>query len=245
MQLKILMVLSAVDHIPLKDGTAHPTGYWAEEVVEPYYSFAENGIQVDIATPDATASSADPLSLDPSQFGGDRGKVANLKDQLDMIEGLDAPLDLAAINPNHYDAVFFPGGHGPMADLDRNADVARIVRAMQAAGKPIAALCHGPAALLAARDTQDRWLFEGYRSTCFSNIEESQTELAGRLEYELENAIREAGGQPEPGPAWGEKIVIDRNLYTGQNPASARALAYAVLTELKKSCPSGCGACTR
>ncbi|WP_051180795.1 type 1 glutamine amidotransferase domain-containing protein [Thermithiobacillus tepidarius DSM 3134] len=246
MQLRVLMILSAADRIRLRDGSEHPTGYWAEEVVEPYYSFTENGIQVDIATPGGRPPHADPLSLDPAQFGGDLGRVANLKDQLDMIEGLDAPLALEALDDaalQHYDAVFFPGGHGPMADLDKDPQVARILRGMQRAGKPIAALCHGPAALLGARDEQGRWLFAGYRSTCFSNAEEAQTELAGKLDYELESALRAAGAQPEPGSAWGEKVVVDRNLFTGQNPASARALAYAVVKELQKACPSGCGAC--
>lgn len=248
MRPKVLMVLSAADRMVLSDGSVHPTGYWAEEVVEPYYSFTENGIDVQIATPGGARPSADPLSLDPATLNGDAGKAANLREQLDLIEDLEQPLTLESIDDAAlagYAAVFIPGGHGPMVDLDRSPALGRILARMQRAGKPIAALCHGPAGLLSARDEAGGWPFAGYRSTCFSNAEEAQTPLAGRLAYELESALRERGALPEPGPAWQGKVVVDRNLFTGQNPASARALAYAVSASIKKTQPAaGCGACT-
>lgn len=237
----ILMILSAARAIPLTDGTVHPTGYWAEEVVVPYELLTGQGLRVRIATPGGRLPAVDSLSLDPREHGGDREKVARLEDALARIPALTAPEDLAAMDDQVMDgiaALFFPGGHGPMVDLWQDPDVARLLRHCHARGKPVAALCHGPAALLAARDASGRNLYAGYRATSFSDAEEAQTELAGRLPHTLAAALRAQGLNLLPGPAWEAQVVVDRDLLTGQNPASAAPLAQALLGALGSLSPS-------
>ena len=136
---------------------------------------------------------------------------------------------------SEFDAVFAPGGHGPMVDLADNPDVGRLLTALQARRAPIAALCHGPAILLSAPERADGlWLFDGYRMTSFTDEEEDQTE-AGRLgmEWLLDVALKNAGAVFDDGPsAWISHVVVDRNLITGQNPGSTEATADAVVKKL-------------
>lgn len=147
------------------------------------------------------------------------------------------PRALASITDEEaagYDAVFIPGGHGPMVDLNDNADVARILSAFHARTKPIAALCHGPAALLSAGDTNadGGWMFEGYKMTAFTDIEELQTRpgLLG-MPWLLETALKNRGAIFDDAPAaWVSHVVVDRNLITAQNPGSSEAAAHAVLS---------------
>lgn len=230
------MVVSGTHYMALNNGTQHPTGYWAEELVTPYQHFLRAGLQVDLATPGGVVPAADPQSLNPDEFDGDLARVTGLKQALtQMAPLLQNPLALESLQAaplRHYQAVFFPGGHGPMVDLANHAVLADILLSMLAAGKPIAALCHGPAALLALRNRQTPWPFRGYRMTCFSNAEEAQTAVAGQLPYALESELGELGAILTPGPPWQNTVVIDRQLLTGQNPASAAALADALLARL-------------
>ncbi len=134
-----------------------------------------------------------------------------------------------------YDAVFVPGGHGPMVDMHDNPDIGRMLSVLQARRAAIASLCHGPAMLLSAPERHDgQWLFDGYRMTCFTDEEEDQTE-AGRLgmEWYCDTALKNAGAVFDDGPsAWTSHVVVDRNLITGQNPASSQAIADAVIKYL-------------
>lgn len=146
------------------------------------------------------------------------------------------PRDLASITAEEavtFDAVFIPGGHGPMVDLNDNPDVARILAAFHAKTKPIAALCHGPAALLSAGDTgpDGGWMFDGYKMTAFTDIEEFQTRpgLLG-MPWLLETELKNRGAIFDDAPAaWVSHVVVDRNLITAQNPGSSEAAAHAVL----------------
>jgi putative intracellular protease/amidase len=141
----------------------------------------------------------------------------------------DADLD-------QFDAVFVPGGHGPMVDLSGNPDAGRLLAALHRKSAPIAALCHGPAALLSAPERPDGlWLFDGYRMTSFSDEEEVQTE-AGLLgmAWLLDVALKNAGAVFDDGPAaWDSHVVVDRNLITGQNPGSTEAITDAVVKKLR------------
>jgi putative intracellular protease/amidase len=141
----------------------------------------------------------------------------------------DAELD-------EFDAVFAPGGHGPMVDLADNPDVGRLLLALHRRHAPIAALCHGPAILLSAPERADGlWLFDGYRMTSFTDEEEDQTET-GRLgmAWLLDVALKNAGAVFDDGPsAWISHVVVDRNLITGQNPGSTEATADAVIKKLR------------
>jgi putative intracellular protease/amidase len=155
-----------------------------------------------------------------------------------QIPGFQHPVALSSLSEEdlgEFDAVFAPGGHGPMVDLADNPDVGRLLTALQTRRAPIAALCHGPAILLSAPERADGlWLFDGYRMTSFTDEEEDQTE-AGRLgmAWLLDVALKNAGAVFDDGPsAWISHVVVDRNLITGQNPGSTEATADAVIKKL-------------
>jgi putative intracellular protease/amidase len=159
--------------------------------------------------------------------------------QLQEIPGFQRPVALSALTDAEletFDAVFAPGGHGPMVDLADNPDVGRLLTALQRKRAPIAALCHGPAILLSAPERADGlWLFDGYRMTSFTDEEEDQTEagLLG-LEWLVDVALKNAGAVFDDGPsAWVSHVVVDRNLITGQNPGSTEATADAVIKKLR------------
>jgi putative intracellular protease/amidase len=159
--------------------------------------------------------------------------------RLEAIAGFRHPVALSDLTDEQlaeFDAVFTPGGHGPMVDLAGSADVTRLLTILHAKAAPIAALCHGPALLLAAPERADgQWLFDGYRMTCFTDEEEDQTEvgLLG-MEWYLDTALKNAGAVFDDGPsAWTSHVVVDRNLITGQNPGSTEATADAVIKTLR------------
>lgn len=232
---KIVMVVTGSDYLSLKNG-AHSTGFWAEEVVVPYETFRQAGVDVDIATPDGVVPRVDESSLTPEMNGGDTDRVAYLRDQLSrMASVLDNPRDLrdvAASGAADYNAVFIPGGHGPMEDLPGSADLGRILVNMCDGGKPVVAICHGPAGLLAA-ERGGAWPFSGFRLTAFTNTEEEQAGLARKMPWLLETRLRNYGADFVEGPAWRSHVVADRNLITGQNPQSAREAAERALEMLR------------
>jgi putative intracellular protease/amidase len=158
--------------------------------------------------------------------------------RLQEIPGFQRPVALTTLTEadmSEFDAVFAPGGHGPMVDLADNPDVGRLLAALQRKQAPIAALCHGPAILLSAPERADGlWLFDGYRMTSFTDEEEDQTE-AGLLgmDWLLDVALKNAGAVFDDGPsAWISHVVVDRNLITGQNPGSTEATADAVIKKI-------------
>jgi putative intracellular protease/amidase len=158
---------------------------------------------------------------------------------LEAIPGFQHPVALSSLSDAEmagFDAVFAPGGHGPMVDLADNPDAGRLLVALHRKAAPIATLCHGPALLLSAPERADgQWLFDGYRLTCFTDEEEVQTE-SGRLgmAWLLDTALKNAGAVFDDGPsAWTSHVVVDRNLVTGQNPGSTEATADAVIRILR------------
>jgi putative intracellular protease/amidase len=165
--------------------------------------------------------------------------AAGRHQRLQNIPAFQRPVALSELTSEElaeFDAVFTPGGRGPMVDLADNADVARLLAVLHAKSAPIAALCHGPALLLAAPERPDGlWLFDGYRMTCFTDEEEDQTE-AGRLglQWYLDTALQNAAAVFDDGPsAWASHVVVDRNLITGQNPGSTEAVADAFIKTLR------------
>ncbi|MET9330658.1 type 1 glutamine amidotransferase domain-containing protein [Streptomyces cellulosae] len=224
----ILMVLTGTDRLTTTDGTVHPTGYWAEEFTAPYRAFADAGHRVTVATPGGVVPTPDQASLRPDMNGGAEGAAA-VKGVLDAAPELRRPLALADVDPSRYAAVFYAGGHGPMQDLAQGADSARLLRGVMDAGTPLGVVCHGVAALLPARTQDGGWLFTGYRLTAFSTVEEKQTGLADRLPWLLQERLEEAGADYSAAEPWTPHVVVDRNLYTGQNPASSAPLAEALL----------------
>ena len=227
---KILFVLTGADHWTLNDGTKHPTGFWAEEFAAPYEAFTEAGHDVVIASPGAVQPPVDRASLSADANGGQEAadRVAAI---LDDATELKNPIDLATVNPADYDAVFYPGGHGPMEDLAVNTDSARVLTETLGSGKPLAIVCHGPAALLATAQGGES-PFRGYALTAFTNSEEIQAGLADKAPWLLQDRLDELGVTFDEGTPWSPNVVVDRNLHTGQNPASSAPLAQRVLKAL-------------
>jgi putative intracellular protease/amidase len=232
---RLLVVLSASDHWTLKDGTRHPTGYWAEEFAVPYRVFRDAGLDVDIATPGGAAPTVDPVSLEPDRAGGEE-RAARLRAELDeLAPTLARPQAVEDVAADGLDAVFLPGGHGPMEDLPGCAPLGRLLTALYGGGRLVSAVCHGPAGLLSASRADGTWLFAGRRMTAFSDEEERQAGLADRAPWLLESTLRERGGDVVVSTPWLPYVVSDENLVTGQNPASSGAAATRVLETLGAS----------
>jgi putative intracellular protease/amidase len=228
----LLVALSGADHWTLKDGTRHPTGFWAEEFVNPIGVFRAAGQDVTLATPGGVRPTVDQRSLDPAMTGGEQ-ETARLRQELDSYSKLlAAPTALEQVTPEDYDGVFVPGGHGPMEDLAVSSDMARIVLAMLDSGRLVSAVCHGPAGLLPAQRPDGTWALAGRTISCFTDEEEEQAGLADKAPWLLEDRIRQLGGQVQKGPAWQPFSVVDGNLVTGQNPASSTETAHKVVTSL-------------
>lgn len=226
---KILFVMTGADHWTLADGTKHPTGFWAEEFTAPYEVFTEAGHEVVIATPGAVEPPVDPGSLSPDANGGQAraDQIAGVLEE--AADALRNPIELARANPADYAAVFYPGGHGPMEDLAVDADSGRLLADALKSGKPLGVVCHAPAALLATGPNSP---FRGYRVTGFTNAEESQAGLADNAKWLLQDRLVEFGVDFAEGEPWAPNVVVDRNLHTGQNPASSAPLAQELLKAL-------------
>lgn len=232
---RVLLVLSATDHWTLADGSRHPTGYWAEEFVVPHRTFLARGVEVLVATPGAGQPSVDEASLSPEMNGGDTSKVADLRQYLDVVgKELSSPASLEEVTGRalDFDAVYIPGGHGPMEDLPGCEPLGHIIGELHEARRIVAAMCHGPAGLLSARRPDGGWLFEGRRVTAFTDAEEREVGLAEVAPWLLEDRLRAQGARFEVGRPWQSHVIKDGNLVTGQNPASSRSAAEETLSAL-------------
>jgi putative intracellular protease/amidase len=231
---RVLFAVSGSDYWTLADGTRHPCGYWPEELAVPHEVFTQAGFDITIATPGAVTPTADEAGFSAAMNGGSEEPGRRYRAYLDSIGGdLSHPIALEDADPADYDLVFVPGGHGPMEDLATSASFGGLVGGFTALGKPVAAVCHGPAALLPAVDQDGKWLFDGRRVTGFSNTEEEQVGFASQASWLLEDRLSSAGGSFEQsGSPWAEHVVVDGNLYTGQNPASSLPLAQALVEAL-------------
>jgi putative intracellular protease/amidase len=214
-----LFAVTGADRLPLADGTDHPCGFWPEELVTPHQVMLAAGVDVVVATPGGVPPTPDPAGMAPEW-----------KSYLDTVDELTAPRVLEDTDPDAYDLLFVPGGHAPMADLAESVAFGALVRAMVELGRPVAAVCHAPAAFLPATAADGGWLFAGYRMTAFTNAEEGDTGLREQMAWLAEDRLRAAGGVfSASARLWGEHVVMDRTLHTGQNPASAGLLARNLL----------------
>ncbi|MEU9731091.1 type 1 glutamine amidotransferase domain-containing protein [Streptomyces sp. NPDC048002] len=228
---KILFVLTGADHWTLADGTEHPSGFWAEEAVAPYQRFKAEGHEIVVATPGGVVPTVDRGSLAAEANGGQENADAVAAGLSAMTE-LHQPLRLEDVNLDDYAAVFYPGGHGPMEDLAVDAVSGRLLVDALDSGKPLAVVCHGPAALLAATREDGSNAFAGYRVAAFTDAEETQAGLADRAKWLLQSRLVEEGVDVRAGEPWAPHVVVDRNLVTGQNPASSAPLAAELLKKL-------------
>jgi putative intracellular protease/amidase len=229
---KILFVVTGARHWTLADGSEHPTGYWAEELVAPYKTFTEAGYEVEFATPGGVTPVVDKASLAPDVNGGQEQADA-IAATIEGIAGLSSPLKLEDVRLADYTSVFYPGGHGPMEDLAVNADSARLLVETLRSGRPLGIVCHAPAALLAT-EADGASPFAGYRLTGFTNAEEQQAGLAEKAKWLLQDRLVTLGAEFDEGEPWQPHTVVDRNLYTGQNPASSAPLSRQILEALKQ-----------
>ncbi|MEU4097016.1 type 1 glutamine amidotransferase domain-containing protein [Streptomyces sp. NPDC026673] len=229
---KILFVLTGASSWTLADGTEHPTGFWAEEAVTPYRVLTAGGHEVVVATPGGVVPTVDRGSLAAEVNGGEEGARA-VAGELEAMTALRRPIKLEEADLDDYAAVFYPGGHGPMEDLAVDPVSGRLLTAALDSGKPLGVVCHGPAALLAAERADGSWPFAGYRLTAFTNTEETQAGLAGRAPWLVQDRLVALGADFREGEPWAPHVVTDRNLITGQNPASSGPLAERLLAELR------------
>jgi putative intracellular protease/amidase len=227
---KILIVMSAADTWERTDGTSYPTGYWAEELAAPHERFVAAGHTVDFASPGGVLQPLDRHSADPAVAGPDCDRyVEHARRALEEFGPL-LPLDKVDITA--YDAVVLPGGHGPVVDLYQDETLGSLLAEADADGKLIGAVCHGPAALLSARDSDGKWLFTGRRMTAFTDEEEELFGTAQGAPWLLASTLRDQGAQHSGGPAYQAYTVQDGNLFTGQNPASSAPMADAMIAAL-------------
>ncbi|HST71368.1 MULTISPECIES: type 1 glutamine amidotransferase domain-containing protein [Kocuria] len=234
----VLMIVSAADSLTMRDGTEHPTGFWAEELVVAHRVLREAGHDVDIATPGGVAPTVDRASFAPEMTGGQE-RADEFRAYLQRIDAeLAVPLVLGDVDGGHYDALVLPGGHGPMADLHQDADLGRLLAEADRAGRIVAPFCHGPAGLLSAVDEDGAFVFTGRRMTVFTNEEELGGGTGENTPWFVETALREQGAVVETGPAWSSHVVRDANLVSGQNPQSSQAVAEVVAEALAEQSPA-------
>ncbi|RMI28945.1 type 1 glutamine amidotransferase domain-containing protein [Nocardia stercoris] len=229
---KVLFIVSGASYWVVKDGSRYATGYWAEEFANPYRILTDAGHEVVVATPGGVIPTPDMMSLRPAMNGGIDGAL-RMESIIREAEALRRPLQLSDIRLEDYDAVYLPGGHGPMADLAFDADCGRLLRRQLASGNPLFIVCHAPASILSTR-IHGESPFTGYRMTCFTDEEEEAVGVAAIAPWLLETDLKaKIGVQFSRGPIWEPYMVEDRNLVTGQNPASAAVLGGRMVELLK------------
>lgn len=226
--MNILMVLTS--HGQLGE-TGKQTGLWLEELATPYYAFRDAGAKVTLASPAGGRAPIDPSSEQP-----DKQTEATRRFRADSaaMQALERTYKLADIDPEAFEAVFYAGGHGPLWDLVENDDSLRLIETMYANGKPVAAVCHGVAALRDARGPFGLPLVRGKTVTGFSDSEERAAGLAEAVPFLVETALKEVGGNYSKAADWQAHVVTTGNLITGQNPASSAGAAKAVLEQLRQ-----------
>ena len=224
--MKILMVLTSHDQL---GDTGRKTGFWLEEFAAPYYVFKDAGAQVTLASPLGGQPPLDPKSDDPDAQSAD---TLRIRSDAEANALLASTRKLADVK-DEFDAVFYPGGHGPLWDLAEDRDSIALIESMFAAGKPVVAVCHAPGVLKHARDPYGLPLVQGKAVTGFSNTEEAAVGLSDVVPFLVEDMLAAHGGLYERGADWASHVVADHNLITGQNPASSKAAAQALLALLE------------
>jgi putative intracellular protease/amidase len=225
------MVVSASSVWTLRDGTKENTGFWAGELIHPHQAFYQAGYDIVIATPGGGTPTVQDTSLRADLNGTDQAAMDAQVAYLTSIDAeLSAPAVLEEADPADFDVVFVVGGHAPIEDLADHAGLGRIVAATIAdPHKIVAAVCHGPCGFLPARAADGSWPFTGRLLTGFTDQEEEAFGYADKVPWSLEAALREAGASFDGGPKFAPRVVVDGNIVTGQNPASAQATAEAVV----------------
>ncbi|WP_028535884.1 type 1 glutamine amidotransferase domain-containing protein [Paludibacterium yongneupense] len=224
--MNILMILTSHDSL---GNTGHKTGFWLEEFAAPYYAFADAGATLTLASPLGGQPPLDPKSDDPASQTEDTHRFRRDGAAQAALAGTRI---LATLDPAHYDAVFYVGGHGPLWDLAEDASSIALIETMHAAGKPVAAVCHAPGVLRHPRRPDGQPLVAGKKVTGFTNSEEAAVQLTDVVPFLVEDELKRLGGEFSRVDDWHPYAIADGNLITGQNPASSVAVAREVLRQL-------------
>ncbi|WP_137189598.1 type 1 glutamine amidotransferase domain-containing protein [Stenotrophomonas rhizophila] len=227
--MKILIVLTSHDQL---GDTGRKTGFWLEELAAPYYAFTDAGAQIVLASPKGGQPPLDPKSNEPDfqtdltrRFEADPAATAQLA----------TTVRLDSVNQGDFDAVFYPGGHGPLWDLANDSHSIALIESFIAANKPVALVCHAPGVLRDVKAADGSPLVAGKKVTGFTNSEEAGVGLTDVVPFLVEDMLQAAGGQYSKGPDWGSYVVSDGLLITGQNPASSAETAAVLVKHLGTS----------
>ncbi len=208
--------------------TRKQTGYYLPEVTHPYFELEKAGYEIDIASPLGGEAPMDESSRDLSD-------EANRKflEQSALVAKLKNTIALEKINPKDYSAVLYAGGHGTMWDFAESKEINRVTSQIFENQGVVAAVCHGPAALVNVKLSNGKYLIDGKHVTGFSNAEEEAAKLTETMPFLLQTALEKRNAKYENAPLWNKKVVADGNLVTGQNPASAKGVGEAIVSILK------------
>ena len=222
---KVLFVLTSHDKL---GNTGEKTGFWTEEFAAPYYELADKGVQIDIATPLGGQPPIDPKSEDPSAATDDTKRLDN---DTAVLSKLKNTKKLTEVNQADYDAVFYPGGHGPLWDLAEDKTSIALIEAFYTNKKPVAFVCHSPGALKNVK-VNGEYLVKGKKITGFSNSEEEAVGLTKVVPFLLEDVLQSNGATYSKVGDWQPYAVEDGLLITAQNPASSTLVAQKLLNQL-------------
>lgn len=225
--MKILLVLTSHDRL---GDTGKPTGFWLEEFAAPYYRFLEAGAEVTLASP----RGGQP-PLDPKSDAEDAQTDATRRFRHDEVarQALASTKPLSSLHAANYDALFYPGGHGPLWDLAEDRTSVALIESFIAAGKPVGLVCHAPGVLRHVRAADGRPLVAGKRVTGFSNSEEAAVQLTDVVPFLVEDMLKQCGADYHKAADWQPHVETDGLLITGQNPASSEPVADALLARLR------------
>ena len=224
--MKILMVLTSHDKL---GDTGKKTGFWLEEFAAPYYVFKDAGAEITLASPKGGQPPIDPSSDDA---GAQTDDTRRFKADTQAQKHLANTLTLADVTEAGFDAIFYPGGHGPLWDLAEDTGSKRLIEAFAAADRPIGAVCHAPAVFRHTLGADGKPLVNGRRVTGFTNTEEEAVGLTKIVPFLVEDMLKSNGGRYEKGADWASFVLRDGKLITGQNPASSAKAAESLLALL-------------
>lgn len=225
--MKILLVLTSHDQL---GDTGKKTGFWLEELAAPYYALKDAGAEIVLASPNGGQPPLDPKSDDPDAQTDD---TRRFKADPEAQAALASTVVLSSVKAEDFDAVFYPGGHGPLWDLANDADSIALIEAFAKADKPTGFVCHAPGVLKSVNGPDGKPLVNGRKVTGFTNSEEEAVGLTDVVPFLVENVLTANGGDYSKGPDWGSYVLTDGKLVTGQNPGSSHAAAEALLKLLK------------
>ncbi|RZJ41565.1 MAG: type 1 glutamine amidotransferase domain-containing protein [Brevundimonas sp.] len=221
--MNILMVLTSHDQL---GDTGEKTGFWLEEFAAPYYALKDAGADIVVASPKGGQPPLDPKSDAPDSQTDD---TRRFKDDADAKAVLAETVRLDSVKASDFDAVFYPGGHGPLWDLAEDRTSIALIEAFVKADKPVAAVCHAPGVFKAVKGADGAALVKGRKVTGFTNSEEEAVGLTDVVPFLVEDMLKANGGDYSKGADWSSYVLTDGKLVTGQNPASSREAAEALL----------------